>query len=182
MTHTHEGEDAEAQFRRLYAETGPEVLRFVRRRCSPDRADDVVAEVFLVVWRRWPELPARRADRRAWIFGVARNCLANDRRGARRQEGLAVRIATARPDGPPGHDLALRVDLTRAWEQLRPDQQEVIALAVWDGLSSTEAARVLGIRPTAYRARLLRSRRALRDLLTPPAAAPRPTRPALERT
>ncbi|PZU43511.1 MAG: hypothetical protein DI571_08795 [Arsenicicoccus sp.] len=31
MTHTHQGEDAEAQFRQLYAETGPEVLRFVRR-------------------------------------------------------------------------------------------------------------------------------------------------------
>lgn len=174
--------DPSEQFRALYAEAGPAVLRFVRRRCGPDRADDVVAEVFLVVWRRWSELPAREADRRAWIFGVARNTLANDIRGARRQEGLAVRIAAARAEGLSGPDLDLRVDLTRAWARLRPDQQEVIALAVWDGLSSAEAARVLGIRPAAYRARLVRSRRALRELLTPPVQAPRPARPALERT
>ncbi|TKV56886.1 hypothetical protein FDO65_18780 [Nakamurella flava] len=40
------------RFRRLYAEHATAVHRFALRRAGPDTADDVLAETFLVAWRR----------------------------------------------------------------------------------------------------------------------------------
>jgi RNA polymerase sigma-70 factor (ECF subfamily) len=87
------------RFRALYAAGYLDVLRFVQRRVHPTHAEDVVAEAFLVVWRRIDELPARPSDQRAWLFGIARNCLLNARRGAHRAEALAVRLADAECSG-----------------------------------------------------------------------------------
>lgn len=58
-----------------------------------------------------------------------------------------------------------RADLATAWNRLSSRHQEVIALQVWDGLTSTQAAQVLDISPVAYRIRLSRARRSLSALL-----------------
>lgn len=39
------------RFRAFYADSYADVLRFVRRRTPPGRAEDVTAEAFLVAWR-----------------------------------------------------------------------------------------------------------------------------------
>ncbi|WP_240917873.1 sigma factor-like helix-turn-helix DNA-binding protein [Phycicoccus sp. HDW14] len=91
----------------------------------------------------------------------------NDRRGLRRREALAVRLAdeSGRGAAPTGEDpdlVARRLDLRAAWPRLTAADQEVLALAYWDDLSSPGAAAVLGISPVAFRLRLTRARRALR--------------------
>lgn len=58
-----------------------------------------------------------------------------------------------------------RLDLVTAWRRLEVDDQETLALTAFDELTSGEAAEVLGITPAAYRVRLMRARRRLRDLL-----------------
>ena len=111
----------EVRFRTFYADSYADVLRFVRRRTPPDRAEDVVAEAFLVAWRRVADLPAAYGDARAWVFGIARHCLLNDRRAAGRRAALAVRLADAAwpeqaPD--PATDpqfVADRLDVAAAW-------------------------------------------------------------------
>ncbi|MDF2499059.1 MAG: putative polymerase sigma (70) factor, partial [Arthrobacter koreensis] len=50
--------DREARFRALYAAVYPDLLRFVQRRTGAGHAEDLVAETFLVVWRRFEDLPA----------------------------------------------------------------------------------------------------------------------------
>lgn len=152
------------RFRGWYDSTYDDVLRFVQRRCHPSHAEDVVADAFLVAWRRYAEVPADHGESRAWLFGIARGCLANTRRGDQRREALRVRVADALPAGSQlGADaVAHRVDLAVAWRLLRPVDQEALALTAWDGLTGPQAAAVLGIAPTAYRLRLSRARRALR--------------------
>jgi RNA polymerase sigma-70 factor (ECF subfamily) len=163
----------EALFTRTYAD----VLRFVARRAHPSHAEDVVAEVYLVAWRRFDDLPEGEGAR-AWLFGVARNVLLTDHRAASRRAALDVRLADARQH-PAGDDAGLvsaRVDLSRAWGRLTADQRECLALTALDGLTSAEAATVLGTSAVAYRIRLSRARSALRAHLDTP--APRDARPA----
>lgn len=156
----------EERFRALFLAAHPDVLRFVARRAHPSHAEDVVAEAFTAAWRRFEEVPARPDEARAWLFGVARNCLLNTARSQGRREALAVRVAErgdvlALPDGDPD-TVAERLDLAAAWRRLPEHEQEVLSLAVFEDLTSAQAARVLGTTPTAYRLRLMRARRALR--------------------
>ncbi len=166
----------EERFRSLYADAYEDVLKFVQRRVDPSHAEDVVAEAFLVAWRRIGEAPKRPDDLRAWLFGVARGCLLNARRGQRRSEALTVRIAEAvSTDGADDIDpelVASRIDLADAWKHLGAGEQEVLALTVFEGLSSRQAGHVIGITPVAYRARLVRARRALRRQLERPDPKP----------
>lgn len=160
--------DIEERFRTLYLDSYDPVVRFVRRRCPPAEADDIVAETFLVAWRRFEGVPARTEEQLAWIYAVARNCMLNSTRGHRRRTSLAVRIADQRPPGHPDETDAVldRIDLATSWRQLPDDDQEVLALKLWEGLTSTQAATVLGATPSAARVRLSRAKRRLRSLLT----------------
>jgi len=165
------------RFRSLYAATYAELLRFVTRRVPPAQAEDVVADVFLVVWRRVADLPAEVDDQRAWLFGIARHVLLNETRTRHRQDALAVRVADHLPEdhGVDPDLIARRLDLARAWPRLRAADQETIALTAWDGLTGSEAAAVLDISPVAYRLRLSRARAALRRHLDLAARADGPT-------
>ena len=49
--------DAQARFEALYREHGGAVRRYVRRRSEAQSADDVVADVFVVAWRRLGDIP-----------------------------------------------------------------------------------------------------------------------------
>jgi len=61
----------------------------VLRRVNPSTADDVVAEVFVVCWRRLDEVPV---DPLPWLLGVARRVLSTQRRGERRRGALRDRL------------------------------------------------------------------------------------------
>ncbi len=160
------------RFRALYADTYADVLRFAQRRVDVAHAEDVTADAFLVAWRRLDDAPRRPDDLRAWLFGIARNCLLNTVRGQGRRDALAVRVIETVPsaglaEGSDADLLAQRVDLSAAWRRLSEVHQEALSLTVFEGLTSPEAAAVLGVSATTYRLRLLRARRALRRQVDP---------------
>ncbi|WP_024287771.1 RNA polymerase sigma factor [Cellulomonas sp. KRMCY2] len=154
----------EQRFADLYDRAYTDVLRFVQRRAGPERAEDIVHEAFLITWRRFDDVPERADDARAWLFGTARNCLLNDQRGQVRRGALEVRLAATTSSSTDAEDdlISRRVDLAAAWRRLRPEDQEVLSLAIWEDLPSPQAGRVLGISSTAYRIRLHRARLSLR--------------------
>jgi RNA polymerase sigma-70 factor (ECF subfamily) len=147
----------------IYQREHPAVLRFLARRTAPEHAPDLAHDAFLIAWRRLDDIPTSQPDARAWLFTVARNCLLNDRRSTARRGALSIRLAAAGEPSIPAadNDVIARVDLARAWGSLSPTQQEVIALSVWDELTSPQAGRVLGISSAAYRLRLHRARATL---------------------
>jgi RNA polymerase sigma factor (sigma-70 family) len=157
---------AEQRFRALHAATYTDLLRFVKRRIPDDDADDVVSAAFLTAWRRFDELPH---DARPWLFGIARNILANQARSRLRRGAVDVRMVTGadttEADRAPGVDT--RIDLVRAWWSLSAADREVLALAAFDGLTDVQAAAVLGCRRATFRMRLNRARRRLRAALEP---------------
>jgi RNA polymerase sigma-70 factor (ECF subfamily) len=170
--------DRAARFTSLYEATYADLLRFAQRRVHSTHAEDVVAESFLVAWRRLGDLPPRRDDARAWLFGITCGVILNTHRGAERQRALAVRLADVPTSAAADADadlVARQLDLSRAWRRLSDVHQEALGLAVLDELSAPQAAAVLGISAVAFRLRLSRARRALRlhlDHLARPSATP----------
>ena len=146
--------------------------RFLARRTDPATAEDVLAETLLVCWRRAEDLPEQPLP---WVYGVARNCLRNAERSARRQERVAGRLA-AEPSPPQpaigstarsAEDLALHEALGR----LRPEEAELLRLWAWEQLAPAEIALVLGITPNAVSIRLTRAKQKLSQRLRKTGAA-----------
>lgn len=114
----HPPDEPERTFTALYRALYPDLVRFVQRRAHPDHAEDVAAEALMVVWRRLDEVPRDRDDARAWVFGITRHVLLNERRGSHRRDALRVRLTdtAALPVGEAETDAVLRrVDVARAW-------------------------------------------------------------------
>ena len=158
---------AHARFAKLYREEGRAILAYALRRVG-DREDaaDVVAETFLVAWRRLDEVPIGDAGR-LWLYGVARLTLANLHRSERRRTRLGRRLADTlrtEPNAQPATD-GEAGEVLRAIAGLGEEDRELLLLVSWEGLSPSEAARVLGITTLAARSRLHRARRKLRNLL-----------------
>jgi RNA polymerase sigma factor (sigma-70 family) len=136
----------------------PLVRAYALRRAAPDAAQDVVADTFLVAWRRLEEVPD---DALPWLYGVARRVLANQRRSAGRSEALEQRIAdapTARESHDPGERMADAELMRLAMGRLSHRSREALMLVAWDGLSGAGAARAAGCSKPAFAVRLHRAR------------------------
>lgn len=164
---------AQIRFGRIYRDQGRAVLAYALRRVEdPEDAADVVAETFLVAWRRLDEAPIG-SEARLWLFGVARRVIANLHRAERRRTRLGQRLAESlrtelATQSPPAGEAAAAL---RAMGELSDDDRELLLLVSWEELSPGEAARVLGISPLAARSRLHRARRRLRTVLEQSAPA-----------
>ena len=104
---------------------------------------------------------------RFWLLGCARRVIHTQLRSRDRYLALEQRVADSSTGIVEGVDeLALdRFVMQQAWGRLGEDDREALALALWDGLDSAQAAAVLGITALAFRARLSRARRRMRALL-----------------
>jgi RNA polymerase sigma-70 factor (ECF subfamily) len=157
--------DRRERFELVWAEHHARVLGYVLRRAvSVDDAADVVAEIFLVVWRRLDDAPAR--DTHLWLYGVGRRVLANHRRGERRRAQLGDRLrrewSQCEPIQPASGSLG---ELAAAFRSLSDADREVLALEGWEQLDVGEIATVLGCSRNAVRIRLHRARRRLHAAL-----------------
>ena len=82
-------EERQARFEGLFRSEADLVRAYALRRADPTVADDVVAETFLVAWRRLDDVPEAP---RSWLLGVARRVLANRRRGDDRSAHLVAAL------------------------------------------------------------------------------------------
>jgi len=167
---------AEVWFRRLHADHGRDILAYALRRVSdPEDAADIVAETFLVAWRRAADVPPG-AEARLWLYGVARRALANQLRGERRRARLTERLRVELVEAMPG-SAEYEVGDGRAeaaLAQLDPRDREILRLTAWEELTPGEVAQVLGISSVAARSRLHRARLRLRRELEEQVAASAP--------
>lgn len=179
---------ATARFRRLFADTERDLLAYVVRRVDDvEDAADVVADTFLVAWRRLDKIPPGE-EARLWLYGVARRQLANQRRGQQRRSRLVSRLraelpaAVALARSPEDQSVAtVRTALAR----LDEEDREILRLTSWEGLRPAEVAAVMGLPSATVRSRLHRARKRLRSELLdldPGAIAPTSSTPAAEAT
>ncbi|MBB6567417.1 sigma-70 family RNA polymerase sigma factor [Kribbella sandramycini] len=156
-----------ARFEDLFTCHHDDVLRyFVRRLDIRADAADLVAETFLIAWRRLDEVPAGQIL--PWLYGVARRVLSNHRRGETRRHGLADRLRDDLRTTPVAAEPAA-VETQHAadvFRQLSDPDRELLALVAWEGLDTTQLAATLGCSRNAAMVRLHRARRRLDHLLT----------------
>ena len=136
------------------------VRRYVVRRVGPDAAQDLHADVLLVLWRRLDDLP--EGFELPWAYKVAQGCLANHQRGEQRHLRLVTRLRHEPPIVPPEHD----EELADAMARLKPADQEVLRLWAWEVLEAKDIAVVLDLTPNAAAVRLSRAKGSLRDQLS----------------
>jgi RNA polymerase sigma-70 factor (ECF subfamily) len=159
-----ERRQALSRFQDIYDSRYRAVAAYVRRRTSDAvDAQDAVAETFTIAWRRLPEVPEGDAAL-PWLFGVARRVLANQRRGNRRRSDLSVRLRSHRAGWV---DVDVETDVIASEERrlvlaalsrLRPSDQEILRLAVWEELPHREIAQVVGCAEASVAVRLHRAR------------------------
>jgi RNA polymerase sigma-70 factor (ECF subfamily) len=167
------------RFASLFDRHAPYIHRYLARRVGTQAADDLVAETFLVAFRKRTGYDPRFPDARPWLYGIATNLIARHRREEARQ--LRLRQATG-PD-PVQHDHAERAALDVTAQSVRfllasplaklarPDR-DVLLLIAWEQLTYDEVARALDIPVGTVRSRLHRARTKIREALAgTPAAA-----------
>jgi RNA polymerase sigma-70 factor (ECF subfamily) len=152
--------DRRRRFERLVTAVYEPVQRYLLRRTDPAAADDVLGDVLLVLWRRLDDVPS--GNPLPWVYGVARGCLANNRRSIARQERLVHRLALVRlPD--EGTDDGT---LEQALDALPAADREVLRLWAWEQLPPRALGVALGVSANAASIRLHRAKRRLRRVLT----------------
>ena len=152
------------RFEGLFRTHADAVRGYALRRTDPDDADDVVAETFLIAWRRLDDVPA---DATPWLLGVARRVLSNRRRSDRRVVSLSNRLAERERRKPLAatDDSDLVSTIEAALDRLPDKEREALRLLAWEGLSTGEAAVVLGCTRATLAVRAHRARRRLTDLI-----------------
>lgn len=159
---TSRGPSDRARFEALYAASQKAIFGYVLRRVDrPEDGADVIAETFLVAWRRLDEVPEGE-EARLWLYGVARRALANQRRGEQRRTALAERLRAELATASAAYESESRLsEIVDALARLREGERELLRLEGWEGLNSEQIATVLGISPNAVRIRLHRARKRL---------------------
>jgi RNA polymerase sigma-70 factor (ECF subfamily) len=152
--------DPAARFQQIYAQSYRSLVGYARRRTSSaEDAADVVAETFLVAWRRVDVIPPGD-DATPWLYGVARNVISNQVRGARRRERLTHRLQFELTPVPVDGPETVQTSITdEALARLSEGDRELLRLMAWEGLEASEIAVALGFSSGTVRVRLSRARR-----------------------
>ena len=115
---------------------------------------------------------------RVWLFRIARNAVANERRAARRHPTAPLEAAAGVADATDAiGELLLREDAAAAWAavaRLPDDRRRALVLRFVEEMSTAEIAGVLGRSEGAVRVLIHRALRSVAaELTAEPAAAPR---------
>jgi RNA polymerase sigma factor (sigma-70 family) len=159
-----------AAFEALYRKYVAQVYNFAFYELR-DRhaAEDLTAQVFLRALAGLPRFREQEAGGgssfRVWLFQIARNALANERRQARRHPSAALDEALALQAGDdPLAAAAQRDQVERALaaiDRLPADRRRALVLRFVDELSTREIGQVLGRSEAATRVLIHRSLRAV---------------------
>jgi RNA polymerase sigma-70 factor (ECF subfamily) len=159
------------------------VTRFVVRRVAdPYLAADLVADVFLAAIDSASTYRPDLGDPGRWLYGVARNVEAAERRHAARELRAASRVSgRSLLQDEDIADLLERIDaeaqrrrLYEALDGLSEQDRVLLEMIAIDELTVRDAATILGISPGAARVRLHRARQHLRRQLGEPASDDEP--------
>src|ERR1700722_8333606 len=119
-------------FARAYSQYLPAVSGYLYRRVDRRFVEDLAADVFAIAWRRRESVAA--GEELPWLYRIAANVVANHRR--KQATGIALFVALRPADSSPSAEDIVVADATLAgaWRQLRPQERELLALALVEEL------------------------------------------------
>ncbi len=160
----------EAALKELFDRHAPWLSLRVRRRCNDGEiVDDVISDTFVAVWNGAASF---RGDGEvaAWMWGIASRRLVSRMRGRLVPEPWADEDLESRfePLASAEDQVLLNVehgDLGLALRLLSPELRAVVQATILDGLSTREAARLLGLPHGTLKGRLRKAKRQMRESL-----------------
>ena len=160
--------DGEA-FRLLVERHSRAIFRVAWRMMGNEHdADDVVQETFLRAWRQIDAFEDR-ASFSTWLNRIAMNCAVDLLRARRRVDIHAVDADTMTSSDPQQEQLLLSTEmkeqLTKAMEQLTPQERTAFVMRHFDGLGINEIGQALGIKRSATKHSIFRAVQKLRASL-----------------
>jgi RNA polymerase sigma-70 factor (ECF subfamily) len=150
----------------LYRRHAPWLTARLQHRCTDrELVDTAVQDTFLAAWRGAGRYSGR-GDVGAWLWGIAIRKLIDQLR-ARRPTPIAPDVAMAAIGVAVSFEEELLGSgawgsLGPAFARLEPDLQAVLLATAIDGLTTREAARLLGVPQGTVKTRLMRARAQLR--------------------
>ena len=141
-------------------------IRLGRRCADPSLVDEVLQDTFVAVWKGARRFSGR-GEPAAWLWGIAIRRLID----AFRRRPAATYLIEERDLGwvESAEDRVLlgveHGDLAGALDRLSPELRAVVQATVLDGLTTREAAHLLGLRPGTVKTRMMRARQTLRKEL-----------------
>jgi len=127
------------QFVGLWESYAHRIRAHATRHVGPDAAQEIVAETFLVAWRRLRDVPG---DPLPWLIAGARR---SQHRARALEVELAHLTAAAAPTTTGPEPLVVeREVMLRGLAALTEVEREALLLVAWDGLSAEQAAAVAG--------------------------------------
>ena len=131
-------------------------------------AEDLTADTFERALRAWRRFDPQRAGVRTWLCQLARTTALDHFRAEDRRRRREDRYGRETGRATPAAELrGLAPELERGLASLSAGEREVIALRVILDLDGPDAARVLGISPTACSTRLSRALQHLKKEMSP---------------
>jgi RNA polymerase sigma-70 factor (ECF subfamily) len=160
--------DRRAAFTAIYQANYLAVRQFSGWQCDPSELDDVVADVFLVAWRRFVEVDDDWA--RPWLFGVVKNVIRSRQRSERRAVAFVNHLVALRPALTTNLEAGeLSIDdldlIKKGLERLTADDQEILVLSTWYDMTAPELAIALAITTNNATVRLHRARTRFRTII-----------------
>lgn len=153
-------------FSELYRRHAPWLTLRLTRRCNDaDIVDQALQDTFLAVWRK-PSSYAGTGEVAAWLWGIAIRRLIDQLR--RRPAASWPLLAISEVQVSAEDEVLLGVqhgDVAGVLDRLSPELLAVVQATVLDGLSTREAARVLGIPSGTVKSRMSRARLQMREAL-----------------
>jgi RNA polymerase sigma-70 factor (ECF subfamily) len=147
-------------FEELFARYREPLYGFFHRRLgSAECADDLAQETFLAVIRARVRYEPR-APVRTYLYGIAFNLLAAERRHRTRDQ-------QAEPSLSSSDDTDERLWVRQAIDRLDTNDREILMLREYEQLSYAEIAEVLRLPINTVRSRLFRARMELKSILAP---------------
>jgi RNA polymerase sigma-70 factor (ECF subfamily) len=145
-----------------------EALRFATRLTGDlDRAEEIVGEALVRVSRSWKSFRGE-AQFRTWLFRIVINVFRDESAARVRTEPLDRDVPDPRSSEPLDEAWASEFGrlVAQRVSSLPARQREVLVLVAYEGLSTPEVAKVLGISKANVHATLHIARQQLRAQLT----------------
>ncbi|MEV0895809.1 RNA polymerase sigma factor [Actinoplanes sp. NPDC049802] len=159
------------QFGPLFDRHAEAIHRYLARRIGA-HADDLLAETFLIAFRRRESYQPLGLEVRAWLYGIATNVLHHHVRQEERRYRALARAAAEEPRTHADDSVddrvdatALRADLAAALAKLKARDRDALLLLAYAQLSYAEIAATLDIPVGTVRSRINRARKVTRAAL-----------------
>jgi RNA polymerase sigma factor (sigma-70 family) len=139
---------------------------YLARRAGRELARDLLGEIWVAALASRENYDRSFPDARPWLFGVAHNVLRRHWR-SRPAEQPVPDMAGLASGWDPWPAVDSRIDTERvlraALARLRPEEQDILTLVAWEGLTVADAGRALGMPAGTARRCLHQARMALRS-------------------